>query len=79
MCGIKKLTREEVERKRNFDLDRFMESLQAAVTLAGGCGDDRWNEINLQTAYRELHKNGIKLKIKLDDRFIYRHHPIGDD
>lgn len=79
MCGRVKLTKEEVERKCDWDLDRFLDSLKAAVTLAGGHGDNRWNDMNIEMAYKELHKNGIKLKIKLDDRFIYGHHPVGED
>jgi hypothetical protein len=76
---ITKLTKEEIERKRNWDLDRFLDVLKAAVTLAGGCGDNRWNDMNIEIAYKELHKNGIKLKIKLDDRFLCRHYPVGED
>ena len=79
MCKDVKITKEEEERKREWDLDRFLDSLKAAVTLAGGHGDDRWDKMTLESVYKELRKNGIKLKIKLDYSFINGHHPVGDD
>lgn len=79
MCGKGKLTREEIERKRDWDLDRFFDSLIAAITLAGGHGDNRWNGMTMEAVYKELHKNGIKLKIQLDGRFVNRHYPVGED
>lgn len=73
------LIQKEKEDKRDRDAERFFNLLKAAVKLAGGIGDSWWDKVNMQTAYKQLHGYGIKLKIKLDDNFIKNHYPMGDD
>jgi len=48
---------------------RFLDSLKIAIDVAGGCGDDRWDDRSLDHVFSSLLTNGIEITFKITKDF----------